>query len=170
MHSRRQNAEQVPPYEQALRQALDDLDDAENCAASLRKELAAAEARAAELLQLANGLVGMVLQDRRSPYMDELAQRRGAAQPNARAGATLNNVIELFRKDDEKRVWDAGEVQQALSGADPKAVYNAISYLERSGRLKRISRGKYLITDLGLGIEIGGDDIEEKYGTGRDSD
>lgn len=87
---------------------------------------------------------------------------RSASVP-ARATRLHANVIELFRQDN-RREWAIPEISRALTdrdGAapDPKALSNILNYLERSGRLKRVDRGRYLIRDYGAEIDF--DDRED---------
>lgn len=162
-------------YEAALETALADLRTIHSRVDSLKSQLSTSEARMAEVTQLIQSLLGMIPEGRRAPYTDQLIAV-GLLQniQNPRTGPVLGNVVELFRKDDGKKVWTASEVQEALadkkSPTDPKAIYNALAYLERTGRLKRVSRGQYIVTDLGFGIEIDPSIYDDKYSSPKDSE
>jgi hypothetical protein len=73
-----------------------------------------------------------------------------------RTGEVHDNVVALF-KGHSKREWSVPEIQIELTkageAADPKSLYNVINYLAKVGRLRRISRGQYLISSWGLGQE-----------------
>jgi hypothetical protein len=73
-----------------------------------------------------------------------------------KGGDAFNNVIWLFQREPEK-VWTAPEVKDALEDAgrpisNAKALSNAIAYLERSGRLKRVGWGQYMLVTSGIGV------------------
>jgi len=144
-------------YEAALAAALDDLTDAKVAAHGARESAMSAEARVAELTELARSLAAMMPQDRATPYLQRLHTLGTSIDTSKRAGPVYENVVELFSKT-HRRDWSAADVQTALAeagkGADPKAVYNVLSYLARRGRLRRYGRGRYLIVDLGVGIEL----------------
>jgi hypothetical protein len=76
-----------------------------------------------------------------------------------RGGEVFNNVVALFRRDNRPE-WKIHEIQDALEisglSIDPKALSNALVYLSNTGRLRRISRGNYIVTDIGVGIEMEG--------------
>jgi hypothetical protein len=80
-----------------------------------------------------------------------------------RVGEVHDNVVALF-KAHAKREWSVPEIQAELTksgeAADPKALYNVINYLAKVGRLRRISRGQYLVLGIGAGLETndGADD------------
>ncbi|MEO9492394.1 MAG: hypothetical protein ABJM26_10795 [Anderseniella sp.] len=79
----------------------------------------------------------------------------------SRGGETYKNVISLFRLD-RRPEWAIQEVQEELekkgTAPETKALYNTISYLAKIGRLKRVGRGRYVIVDVGVGIETEGYD------------
>jgi hypothetical protein len=145
------------PYEAALLAALDDLAQVQSEIAAAREGLASREGRAAEVIQLIRSLVAMLPPERASSFLQCLREAGVKSQPSTRAGPVYDNVIELFAKN-RRRDWSAAEVQAALTDrgaqADPKAVYNVLGYLVRRGRLKRYGRGRYLLVDLGVGIEL----------------
>jgi|ERR1700732_1065331 len=118
-------------------------------------------ARFAETIQL---LIATFPQPDRDEFSRRFDEVRTGAQ--SRGGEVFGNVIALFKHDPEK-AWTVPEIQTALnkgdSVPDSKAISNTIAYLARIGRLMRISRGRYVITDLGVGIEIDGVD----HGTSR---
>lgn len=91
--------------------------------------------------------------------------REGSAALS-RGGETFGNVIALFQKE-HRPEWSVTEIQSELrkAGAEPdqKSLYNTINYLAKTGRLKRVSRGRYVVADIGIGLEIENAD----YGSAR---
>jgi hypothetical protein len=144
------------PYEAALEKALSDAENVNTQLRDARESVTGLEIRAEELFRLISLLTAALPMERRSLY----AERAGALRRpthQARGSATFENVVELFAKD-ERREWSAPEVQQALiargtPATDPDQVSNVLHYLARKGRLKRISRGRYVIIGYGVGIE-----------------
>jgi hypothetical protein len=76
-----------------------------------------------------------------------------------RSGEVHDNVVALF-KGHTKREWSVPEIQAELTKAgepvEPKALYNVINYLAKVGRLRRVSRGQYLVLGVGAGLEAAG--------------
>ena len=158
------------PYEAALEAALSDLERARACECHAQERLSAAEAHVAELTHLVQTLVAVLPQDRKSLYLQRLASI-GAVKPiTTRGGEVFDKVIDLFSRRPRKE-WTASEVQAALAETgirpDQKAVYNVLNYLARSGRLKRIGRGHYLVVDVGVTFQVGHDlDDADAHGGG----
>jgi hypothetical protein len=79
--------------------------------------------------------------------------------PTGRAGDVLSAIVRLlpsrpdWKVEDLRRSVDAQNVE-----ATPKEVYNALSYLARKGRIRRVGYGRYIVDgaelttvdDLGL--------------------
>ena len=78
---------------------------------------------------------------------------------SGRTGEVHDNVVALF-KGHSKREWSVPEIQAELTksgeAADQKSLYNVINYLAKVGRLRRISRGQYLVLGIGAGMEAEG--------------
>jgi len=74
----------------------------------------------------------------------------------SRGGEVYTNVVALFRSR-RRREWDISEIAEALNKqgkpAHSKALHNAIAYLASTGRLQRVSRGRYLVKEYGFGVE-----------------
>jgi hypothetical protein len=100
--------------------------------------------------------------DDRAIYERRLAELRDGGDLQRRGGEIFGRVINLFKTDRQKTAWTILEIQSALGTAtDPtqqKAVHNAIGYLAKSGRLRRVARGQYVVTDIGVGLEYDGSD------------
>jgi hypothetical protein len=84
----------------------------------------------------------------RDQIRERLNRVRGTTPPaQSRGGAFFDNVVSLFKNSD-KREWTITEAQGELSKKiefDPKALYNTINYLARTGYLRRVGRGQYLV-------------------------
>ena len=68
-----------------------------------------------------------------------------------KGGTFFDNVVALF-KTSAKREWNFAEIQAELSKTgevDTKTLYNTINYLAKTGRLKRIDRGQYMVLGPG---------------------
>lgn len=74
-----------------------------------------------------------------------------------RAGEVLGAVILAFPQRDKWSVEALRETVQAQGvQAAPKEIYNALGYLVRKGRIRRVAYGQYVLG--GAGIEIEGTD------------
>ncbi|GJD97889.1 hypothetical protein OCOJLMKI_5128 [Methylobacterium iners] len=55
-------------------------------------------------------------------------------------------VIDFIR---DKRSWSVSEIKEEVlqhhSETNPKEIYNTINYLAKTGRIKRIGYGKYMV-------------------------
>ena len=68
-----------------------------------------------------------------------------------KGGTFFDNVVSLF-KNSQKQKWNFAEIQAELSKTsevDSKTLYNTINYLAKTGRLKRIDRGQYMVLGPG---------------------
>lgn len=68
-----------------------------------------------------------------------------------RAGEVLGAIVRLMPRRSQ---WTAAEVKDEVAAqgisATPKEVYNAISYLTRTGRIRRIGYGRYQLDGVGI--------------------
>lgn len=68
-----------------------------------------------------------------------------------RAGEILGKIIKLLPR---QKNWTVEELKQQVAEegieAEPKEVYNAVSYLARKGHIRRIGYGRYVVD----GVEI----------------
>lgn len=163
MSKTRSTSSVLPPsrYGAAIDAAFEDLDGVEVTEADARTRLSNAEAEKTQLIGLIRSLIGRLPKDEQGPYLRRLDSRAIARSTSiARAGETLNNVVQLFTEQ-PKPVWTAAEVQTAFTArfgpSEAKAIYNALNQLERTGRLRRVTRGRYLDTEHGIGIELDDD-------------
>lgn len=148
------------PYEEAFLAALDDLAVAKAEILAAEADLLGAEERGASLEELARNLFNALPPDRQAEHIPRLRKIAAGKPPSSKGGPVYDNVVELFARSTGKQ-WTASEVQHALSdkglGAEPKAIYNVLDYLARKGGLRRVSRGRYVVAGLGIGIETGHD-------------
>ncbi len=94
----------------------------------------------------------------RAQLLAELAVLQPALSA-PRAGEILGKIIRLLPR---QRTWTVEQVKQCVAdegiSAEPKDVYNAMTYLARKGRITRLGYGRYSIDgavietcdDLGL--------------------
>ena len=100
--------------------------------------------------------------DKRNEAGQRLAEVLANPAPVRRSGAILDNVV-VFLRHAEKPEIEPGEIVNAVApnaGASVrKSVYNAIQYLERSGRITRMSGGRYLVAGIGIATsdDLGGE-------------
>ncbi|MBS0247396.1 MAG: hypothetical protein JSR61_12310 [Proteobacteria bacterium] len=66
-----------------------------------------------------------------------------------RAGEVLGTIIRLLPK---QKAWSVAElkqhVDQAGVQATDKEIYNAVGYLTRKGRVRRVAYGRYLVDGM----------------------
>jgi len=151
-------------YESALIAVEDDLQEARDRLQEAESKAQQVRANVEELESLANQLIARLPEARAIGFTKRIFQERASAsQVDARGGPIYNNVIELFEQD-KKKEWTAPAVHDALSAQgesiQPKAIHNVINYLYRTGRLQRVSRGRYMIPGYGFGI-MSGHDFED---------
>ncbi|MBV8751626.1 MAG: hypothetical protein JO328_02065 [Hyphomicrobiales bacterium] len=157
-HSARATPEDPSPVGRAAAHLWSEIERA-------RGERNAADALLSRLAGALELLVDSLPSPEREEYrrrLDEL--RTGVGAPNIRGGEVYSNVIELFRQAGP-REWSVPEIQDALSrrgqpiddARAAKAVYNTINYFAKTGRLQRISRGRYRVCDLGAALDVADD-------------
>ncbi|MFC5554095.1 hypothetical protein [Methylobacterium iners] len=63
-----------------------------------------------------------------------------------KSGEVMGIVIDFIR---DKRSWSVSEIKEEVlqhhSETNPKEIYNTINYLAKTGRIKRIGYGKYMV-------------------------
>jgi len=93
----------------------------------------------------------------RNTFIRRLDEFRISSQPKNRVSAIHDNVISIFSKT-PLIGWSVPEVKKVLhehgANIDLKALYNIINYLATTGRLQRVSRGRYVIKGLGASLDI----------------
>lgn len=123
-----------------------------------RADNRAADARTEQTLALVRTLLGSLPPEDRERFYREIAEKtRSTAAP--RAGEVLGTIIRLLPR---KEAWSMAELKQQVDGqgveATDKEIYNAVGYLARKGRVRRVGYGRYLVdgTLLETADELGG--------------
>src|ERR1700689_2801761 len=128
----------------------------------IRVERDAAAVRMARSIETFGLLIGTLTADQPLAYRKRLQEITSEAPSENRGNEAYGNVVALF-KDDPRQVWSISDIFTALGKTakppEPKAVYNAVNYLEKSGRLIRLDRGRYFVRDWGTG-DAAGEDLE----------
>jgi hypothetical protein len=116
--------------------------------------------RAKQSLRLARMLIDSLPEQMRAELVRELANVE--LRKDASATGVVAKIIQMVRPGSEVT---ASSLRKAVADqgveAAPKEVYNAITYLKRSGKLKRLGYGRYLVHGLGI-------DTSEDLGGERD--
>jgi hypothetical protein len=99
-----------------------------------------------QTLRLARMLIDSLPPDIQEQFARELKNKVRAAHPPGKgAGEVLKEVIQILPT---KRAWKPADVMRAFEergiSASAKEVYNALNYLARTGRLRRVRYGQYL--------------------------
>ncbi len=122
-----------------------------------RAERDAANARLSRFAETIQLILAGLPEQERSELARKFEEVRTGVQ--TRGGEVFGNVIALFRRD-HRPEWTIQQIQEALekggSPPDPKSLSNALIYLAKTGRLRRIARGQYVVADVGVGIETEG--------------
>jgi hypothetical protein len=127
----------------------------------VRSERDAADARLARFALTVRHVVDDLPVADKEKYLQQFEAISSGVFEQSRGGEVHGNVIALF-KEVGPRQLSVSEVQTALEGkgtpANSKAIHNAINYLTKTGRLQRVSRGRYVSREFGAGLEIEGFD------------
>lgn len=97
-----------------------------------------------QIAERIRGLWSVLPIDDRHLLLDVLTKETPRIIPASRAGAVMATVARLLPKRQE---WSAQEIRKevAATGIEttPKAVFNAIEYLAKKGRLEKLGGGRY---------------------------
>lgn len=143
-------------YVQAFKKATDEYLKLQTQANELRQRLVRLDAEIDRKLMVAKTLADAMAGDG-DPSLQTKLQRLRRSAPSSRTGVAYD-IIRQFLVEARKsktQITTADVLQQVKDqkiGVDPKAVYNALNYLEKTGKLKRLSRGHYLVTDGGYAV------------------
>ena len=144
----------------ASRQAVEHQLQEYHLARTARDEAEARLRNCSETLQI---LISTLPVDQKVEFEQRRLNLDGSGVIETRGGETFNNVVQLFARS-RRREWSIPDVQAELtkSGfeAETKSVYNAVAYLARSGKLQRVSRGRYVVVGLGIGIDLDHDQYD----------
>jgi hypothetical protein len=122
-------------------------------------ERLAADTRVRKFGEALSLMLESLPQPERLEIQHRLDRVRSNAHTSGRSGEMHDNVVALF-KHHSKREWSIPEIQAELTKdggpVDSKALYNAVNYLAKTGRLRRVSRGQYLVLGIGAGLDVDG--------------
>ncbi len=145
------------PYEVAIAAALDDLARATHQSVLAESRFHEANARVDDLVDLVESLLVFIPKAQSAQYRRKLRELEAGRGKPSRGGPAFENVVSLFSSEKGERSWTPKQVGDALTEkgrtTNQKAVYNVLNYMAKTGRLKRVSRGRYVVADLGIGIE-----------------
>lgn len=148
------------PYEAAIETALWDLAATQRDATTLRDQLASNNQRAKDLAETVRSLLALVAPANRPRYLQQLDQL-GATQVSSKGGAVLDNVVSILARKKGNEEITSAELKEQLAETgprhDPKAIDNVLGYLTKTGQIKRMSRGRYIISGLNLALDLGHD-------------
>lgn len=132
-----------------------------------RIERDAAETRMNHTAETIRVLIKGLPDAEKADYQRRLDEIRSGSTRQNRGGELFGNVIALFRRD-RRPEWTVPKAQAALAQngvqADAKALNNTFVYLANTGRLQRVSRGRYVVTGYGVGVETS-DELTRDDGT-----
>jgi hypothetical protein len=131
-----------------------------------RGERDAANSRMRNFAELIELLIQGLPLARRTAFEKRFQEIKTGAPPESRGGTAYGQVIRLFR-DDPRPEWAVPDILAALGASDSKPIYNALNYLTKTGRLMRLGRGRYVIRDLGVGLETSDEIAGADCGTSR---
>ena len=161
-------------YEVALDTALKDLEAARAQAESSRKKLADAETLIATLEPLIERLINAVPAHKRAEYEGRLPVAEPDDASSSRGTPLFDNVVWILKRS-PRPSWSTAELREELRNrgidTDPKAISNVLGYLERQGRLTRVSRGCYRLADgsgMVTGLELEGGEYGQTRMTEHD--
>jgi hypothetical protein len=133
-----------------------------------------ADLRSAQTVALVWTLVDSLPATARERFYREVAEKiRSTTAP--RAGDVLGTIIRLLPR---QKAWSVAELKQRVDDngveATAKEIYNAIGYLARKGRVRRIAYGRYLVDGMELATvdDFGGETTrhEDEYRVNRDTE
>jgi hypothetical protein len=120
----------------------------------------AADPHADSVLAAVRTLIAALPHEERERILGELTKAFQPIPP-PRAGAT-DLLAEVIRLLPEQRSWRVEDVRRRIEErgieAEPKAVYNVMTYLKRRGELKHEGYGRYTLGDIHIvtSDEVGG--------------
>jgi hypothetical protein len=131
-----------------------------------RAEKDAAESRLSRFAETIQLFLANLPPDAQPEFLKRFQEIRDGVQQ--RGGEVFNNVVALFKRD-HRPEWTISAIQTELekTGAapEPKALSNAVLYLAKTGRLRRVGRGQYIVEGSGAGIQMDGPDDGHLWAT-----
>lgn len=124
-------------------------------------------------LALVKTLLEAMPHDQKQRVAREVMKSVGPPE-SPKAGDVLASILNFVKKNQEFTVAEVRE-RVDLSGvsAAPKEIYNALGYLTRKGRVRRVGYGKYIVDGVSITTsdDLGGETTrtEDEYRTDRGS-
>jgi hypothetical protein len=107
-------------------------------------------ARAELIASTVRTLIGELPRAEQERILGELTKKLRPIE-TPRAGDVLGAIVEFLPK---RREWSVEDVKQEVEarrgGTSAKEIYNALSYLSRSGKIARVGYGRYIVE----GVEV----------------
>lgn len=124
------------------------------------------------MLSAVRTLIGGLSHEERERLLSELTELLRPI-PAPRAGDVLNAVVRLLPR---RRDWTVEDLKKDIKArgieASPKELYNAMGYLVRRGRIRRVGYGRYSVdgAELVTSDDLGGSSIrhEDEYRTNKE--
>lgn len=139
----------------ALNAAMEELARARASAHQSRSAWEVQQARVDKLTKAIESLIETLPADQRPRYLRQLHMDAAQETALSRGGPVFSNVVSLFQSA-RRRDWTTEDVQRALAerGLEPdgKTIANTLAYLAKSGKLRRIARGHYVIVEGAFGL------------------
>ncbi|AIQ91179.1 protein of unassigned function [Methylobacterium oryzae CBMB20] len=92
-------------------------------------------------------LLDTLPESRRQLVLQKLSA--GSKPVSSRRAGDVTGIVLSFIKHKAREAWSVGQVKDEIlrhyADTNPKEIYNSINYLAKTGRIKRIGYGKYMI-------------------------
>jgi hypothetical protein len=118
--------------------------------AKLPAEPSALDPHSESVLSAVKTLVGALPTEKRERVIDELTKAfRPIPEPRAGSGEVLAEIIRLLP---QQRSWTVEQIRERIEAgglsAEPKAVYNALTYLKRRNDIVHHGYGRYTVQGM----------------------
>lgn len=144
-------------YVQAFKKAVGELQELQKTSFELKKRLAEVDVEIEQKLEVATKLAEFVAKDGDKSLRAILTRIQGGASLSARTSVAYDVVRKMLSGPQLGEEISTAEVLRRIKneniGIEPKAVYNALNYLQKIGKLRRVSRGHYLIGEGGYAVQ-----------------
>jgi hypothetical protein len=109
-----------------------------------------AQSRSDKIISLVKALITELPQQEQERLLQDITKMLQPI-PAPRAGDVLRTIARILSR---KEKWTVGELKENIDAhgirASPKEIYNALGYLTRKGRIRRIGYGRYAIGGVEL--------------------
>jgi hypothetical protein len=149
----------TPPdvYRQAFDKVRTELIALRRRAFDLKRQLAQIDGEIEEKFNAAKSLADLVARQGNPELKTELRAIQRGSLPSSRTSFAYDALRKLLERRIDKgaeltTTQVMSDIKSSEIGIDAKSVYNALNYLEKTGKLRRVSRGHYRVTDGGYGV------------------